>query len=390
MIMMLMLMVISEMHMMIFGVYTDSYSTTGEAFMRTFQQFSIGEELDLEHDYKNSPYGYIFLYLFSSVALLLVLSQFFIAILVAAWDSAAELKEIELTNDQLPPGFSARDDERPIWLKAAHWLVFCFTGYSIPAGTWSVRIKHAMDHLLTSTEYTLHTRRKQANAPYAPASMALTKAEENGLFMLDLGLVLGRETEKGLKNVGLSAKTVKHLMDTYVPPQELKQMSRAAHPSPLQRTQTSVSTDLVHTLRRHSLKQMPSETSLKFEESDQMAILAVESEERQDIASDVATTKDGVAQLKRALEEQRAAIAELTNMNKALLERLPPPPLARHGSSARHGSGNGGGCAKSPSAASEGVSSAPHLHRSRSGERTRTRRRTADSTSVTVTTTTDD
>ena len=58
--------------------------------LHTFNVFSNGGELEFESEYANNPVGYIFLFLVGCVVLLLVLSQFFIAILVASWDAAAQ------------------------------------------------------------------------------------------------------------------------------------------------------------------------------------------------------------------------------------------------------------------------------------------------------------
>ena len=53
----------------------------------------------------NEPIGYSILYLFSTILLLLLLSQFFIAILVSSWDAARDFKHNVDDVEQMPPGF---------------------------------------------------------------------------------------------------------------------------------------------------------------------------------------------------------------------------------------------------------------------------------------------
>ena len=62
---------------------------------------------------RNSTFGYIFIYLFSALFLLLVLAQFFIAILVSAWEAASDLKVEQARVHKLPPGFNWAPDTRP-------------------------------------------------------------------------------------------------------------------------------------------------------------------------------------------------------------------------------------------------------------------------------------
>jgi len=105
-IMVVILFIATEMHVTIFGVYSSAYETYGEAMLHQFNFFSMGGEFSTEGEYQNSPYGYLFLYLFGQLVLFLVLSQFFIAILVSAWDDATHLKEKVKEDAYMPPGFS--------------------------------------------------------------------------------------------------------------------------------------------------------------------------------------------------------------------------------------------------------------------------------------------
>ena len=60
-------------------------------------------------EYVNEPIGYSILYLFSTILLLLLLSQFFIAILVSSWDAARDFKHNVDEVEQMPsPGGTIR------------------------------------------------------------------------------------------------------------------------------------------------------------------------------------------------------------------------------------------------------------------------------------------
>ena len=100
------LVIATEMHVTIFGVYTSAYETFSEALAIQFNFFAMGGEFSTEGEYQNAAYGYVFLYLFGQLVLFLVLSQFFIAILVSAWDEATNLKEQAKEDSYMPPGFS--------------------------------------------------------------------------------------------------------------------------------------------------------------------------------------------------------------------------------------------------------------------------------------------
>ena len=58
-----------------------------------------------------------------------MLAQFFIAILVSAWEAASDLKVEQARVHKLPPGFNWAPDTRPWWKKILHLMVFAATGW---------------------------------------------------------------------------------------------------------------------------------------------------------------------------------------------------------------------------------------------------------------------
>ena len=223
-IMVITILVAAEMHITVFGVYTPSYETTGEAFMQMFNHFATGK--DFENDggeYDNSPFGYVVLYVFSTLLLLLVLSQTFVAILVSAWQGAADRKaEIE-ENASLPPGFQKRAETRSLWAQFLESVVFSVTGYSLRAGAFGPQIKHALGHCTDVISGNLKHRRKQAEGFWATEEEALTAEEENELFLFNNGLTPRDHLRKLLMETSLSDATVDHVLGMYQGPEELSQ-----------------------------------------------------------------------------------------------------------------------------------------------------------------------
>ena len=171
-------------------MYTASYENTGEAFMQMFNHFSIGKDFEnTSGEMHNSPLGYVFLYVFSSLLLMLVLSQFFIAILVSAWQDAADLKASIAEDASLPPGYQKRPDERSLGARACEAVVFGLCGYSIHGKAFGQSIKHALAHCEDVTIWNLNTRRAEAEGFWASADDELTREEQNELFLFKHGLV---------------------------------------------------------------------------------------------------------------------------------------------------------------------------------------------------------
>ena len=132
---------------------------------------------------KNSEFGYILIYLFSSLFLLLVLSQFFIAILVAAWEAAGIINEEDARAAKLPPGYKWRPDGRSWYMQTAFLCFLSSTGYSLRARASAGAIKHALSHALSSLEFKINQQREEAENPYNPRS--LTTRESDELFLFD-------------------------------------------------------------------------------------------------------------------------------------------------------------------------------------------------------------
>ena len=230
-IMVMILLVATEMHVTIFGVYTDLYDSQLHAFLGTFNAFANGLNFDNNSkDIKNSEVGYIFIYLFASLVLLLVLSQFFIAILVSAWDAAAEQeKELE-ARQALPPGFrKAPDSNRPWWKVWGGRVVFLLFGYSIEANGWGTRIKHALNHSVRTRQWKLEQRKLQAEELFANDSAELTRAEENELFLFEHGIASAAELRLALRESGLSDTCISWIIGYYLPPQKVLDAASRAY-----------------------------------------------------------------------------------------------------------------------------------------------------------------
>ena len=128
--------------------------------MHVYQEMVGGAVLNF-HDveYVNEPIGYSILYLFSTILLLLLLSQFFIAILVSSWDAARDFKHNVDEVEQMPPGFSWRHDARPRWRRAIVSLRFFVTGYTWSGNASGMRIKRSGRSLQRRVHRRVHCHR---------------------------------------------------------------------------------------------------------------------------------------------------------------------------------------------------------------------------------------
>ena len=229
-IMVITILVATEMHITIFGVYTPSYETTGEAFMQMFNHFATGKDFEnTGGEFDNSPFGYTLLYVFGTLLLLLVLSQTFVAILVGAWQGAAELKAELKENASLPPGFQERADTQSLGARVLEAAVSCLTGYSLRAGAFGPQIKHALGHCADVIKQNLKHRRTQAEGFWAGEDEALTAEEETELFLFNNGLTPRHQLRLQLMETSLSEKTVNYLLGMYQGPEELSQHADDQH-----------------------------------------------------------------------------------------------------------------------------------------------------------------
>lgn len=150
------------------------------------------------------------------LAVVQVLSQFFIAILVSAWD-AATLHKAELdAATAAPAGFVKRPLDRPLGKRVAGAVLYALTGYSMLSRCLVAQISFALGTCVRRLENQMNHRRDQAEAMYALESDKLTKAEENEHFLFTHGLVLVTKAQKSLRRVGLTEATIKSIMTMYV------------------------------------------------------------------------------------------------------------------------------------------------------------------------------
>ena len=222
-IMLVTLLIATEMHVTVFGVYSSAYDDYGEALLTLFNQFANGGDFENEGEIDNSPFGYIFLYLFGQLVLFLVLSQFFIAILVAAWDSATELKLSAAAATQMPPGFRWRPTDRSTLSRLAGSLVFFTTGYSMEARTFGQHVKHALSHCVDSLTKEFDQRREQASQMWATEADALTQDEEDNEFLLEQGLASRHILRELLlsREGGLSEWSAEYVLAMIIGPPDL-------------------------------------------------------------------------------------------------------------------------------------------------------------------------
>ena len=214
------LLIATEMHVTIFGVYSDAYDDYGEALLTLFNHFAMGGDFENSGEIDNSPFGFIFLYLFGQLVLFLVLSQFFIAILVAAWDSATELKASAAAETHMPPGFYWRPTHRSIVSRLLGSLIFFMTGYSMEARAFGQHVKHALSHCVDSLTKESEERREQASQMWATEADALTQAEEDNEFLLEQGLACRQILRQLLlsREGGLSEWTTEHVLTMILGP----------------------------------------------------------------------------------------------------------------------------------------------------------------------------
>ena len=204
------LVVSAEIHIIFFGVFTEDYDTHTEALFHTFDLLANGITFSAGGDYNmNSPIGYPLFYLFATLFLMLVLSQFFIAILVSAWDAASDIKKEQAEASKLPPGFSWGQDTNE-WHSRGVASLFMLTGYSIQAGASGAAIKYALRYAISTLE--LKINRLKSN------TTALTQDEENEIFLFDHGLVVAKDVKDKLVEMGLKERTAKYLLARFTAP----------------------------------------------------------------------------------------------------------------------------------------------------------------------------
>ena len=96
----------ADIHFTLFGPFTDLYDDYPEAVLVTFSTFATGMSFERESfEYQVAPIGYTIFYLIAVILMYLILSQFFIAIIVSAYDEAAREEEENEVNMRLDEGY---------------------------------------------------------------------------------------------------------------------------------------------------------------------------------------------------------------------------------------------------------------------------------------------
>jgi len=153
----------------VFGVGSDADGVWG-ALLVQFDYFVNGQELNVRGgDYKSQQTIYMLLYFVSSLVLFLLLSQFFIAIVVNAFDEATERLHHRLDQAELPDGYKLRSTASAEWHQLfigstaqqserteirgqlrwlVEWACFFLCGFSLPVGcgigTYGLALQHAL------------------------------------------------------------------------------------------------------------------------------------------------------------------------------------------------------------------------------------------------------
>ena len=135
-----------------------------------------------------APTGYIIFYLIGVILMYLILSQFFIAIIVSAYDAANQEEEEHDREMRLMPGLL--ELHPPLGRRVLHSIVYFFSGYSLDYACFmpGVRLARVLDDL---------------------------SDELNDRPGVSEKLVPMEEVKKKLSSSGFSSKTIDAVIDTY-------------------------------------------------------------------------------------------------------------------------------------------------------------------------------
>ena len=124
------MLIITYIHVTLFAPFTFLYKSYFEALLNVFTDFATGASFDATViEYTTQPTGYVLYFILSNVLLYLIFSQFFIAIVVSAYDAALEVERLKAINRQLHPSFEVRP--QPFHRVMADKIVFFWTNYSM-------------------------------------------------------------------------------------------------------------------------------------------------------------------------------------------------------------------------------------------------------------------
>jgi Leucine-rich repeat (LRR) protein len=189
-------------HFSLFGPFTDLYNSYQEAVLVSFSTFATGTAFDGDSfEYQVNGKGYVLNYVLSVTLMYLILSQFFIAIIVSAYDAANQEEERHEKEMKLMPGFI--ELHPPLGRRMWRILVYFFTGYSLDYACFmpGVRLAETLDKLLE----------EQAAADRR----------------FDGKLVPREEVSQMLDSCGFSPRTVDAVLDTYGQLPDFKDESKA-------------------------------------------------------------------------------------------------------------------------------------------------------------------
>lgn len=134
--------VIAAVSNQLFGVWSDDYGDLSEAVTRVFNQFTIGAEVD-ERALLFSPHAALLMHYVTNLFLFLIVSQFFIAIVVGSFDATRTI-ELEHTRDRMvPPGYVPASRPPGIVQQCARGLRY-FVTYRVH-GTWAPVLIRRLD-----------------------------------------------------------------------------------------------------------------------------------------------------------------------------------------------------------------------------------------------------
>jgi cbb3-type cytochrome oxidase subunit 3 len=176
-------------HFTLFGPFTDLYDDYPEAVLVTFSTFATGMSFDRESfEYQVAPIGYIIFYLIAVILMYLILSQFFIAIIVSAYADANAEEEENEKNMRLDEGYI--DLHPALGRRVWYIVVYFFTGYSLEFACFMPGI--GLARMLDDLSDEVNDR---------PGVSERTVDME--------------EVQKKLSSCGYSQKTIDAVMDTY-------------------------------------------------------------------------------------------------------------------------------------------------------------------------------
>jgi hypothetical protein len=217
--------VVSEVEHNMFGVYT-SLSSIFVSFVTVFDAFANGRGFDHESSggteapYNASPMGYVLMYLISSLVLYLIFSQFFIAILVNAFDEAKLQEQREDAIRMRPCGFTETRKFEASYKDYAYrgvdLVLYLVTGYSLKHRAMSHVIVKGLNHSLDLMEESERLNER--------ANRAVNRGKQLPPPLCSIGLATRAVARNAFIERNLSKLTIHRLENDYhyMPPTSLE------------------------------------------------------------------------------------------------------------------------------------------------------------------------